>query len=143
MHHPARDAILPGVHHPARVTPGQGRVIPEHADHISHIALGLNQAFARVECLETGDVVGVPLQTISDLGQEAGSFGGGRGGPRPVVEGTTRGPHGVPRIISGGLGNRRHQGSIRRAAHLPSLLITGVSPLAVDEEFGHRCLLLE
>src|SRR5207247_2395083 len=86
-----------------------------------------------VRGLETTELGSARLEQIGDLVEEAGTFTGGRAGPRALVGGARGSDGGVDvRLVT--LGDDRDHGAVVRADALETFAGPAVDELAVDEQ---------
>ena len=116
----------------------EARKITERLRHISDVVLGLDQALAGVEGLQTGDDVDIALEEIRDTGEQPAPLGDGDARPATMVECRTCGEDGALGVDSRRLIDDADDLPVSRASDLARAALGGRDPGTVDVEIRHR-----
>ena len=112
--------------------------VAEGLRHVSNVVLGLDQALAGVEGLQTGNHVDIALKEIRDTGEQPAPLGHGDTRPAAIVECRTCGEDGALGVDSRRLIDDADDLPVSRAADLARAALGRGDPGTVDVEIRHR-----
>ena len=134
---PAQCAGRAGGHQPAGVLVGETGVVAEDADRILDVVAPLAESLAGVARLLAGDLLEVTLEQVGDTVEEQPTLRGGRGRPRPMVEGVTSGRDGPLDVAVVGDVDARQGATVERGDDHARLTGRTGRPAAVDVQVRH------